>query len=183
MTAPTPNDKIPNEVKALWILLAVFVALLLGVALALGAPKGATQLTQVKRHQTTPAAASIFLPMASPPPRTNQLFLTWDGPEDATGYHVFIGPARLEWTNNFIVHTNLTPYVPGLHYGVATVGDGGLESAIAYFPSNRISELWLGEYTTNFANVTNVFLLERYTNHPGAPQRFWQIKDVTVGWE
>lgn len=95
-------------------------------------------------------------------------------------FRVYTGPARFQWTTNFLVTTNQTEYKSGLHYGVVGLWYGK-EEIMAFYPSNRIAEL--RAVGTNYNQV-----LLRYTNNPVAPSQFWtipqgaKIVDVTVGY-
>lgn len=95
-------------------------------------------------------------------------------------FRVYTGPARFQWTTNFLVTTNQTEYKNGLHYGIAGLYYGK-EEPMAFYPSNRIAEL-------RAVGTNHNQLLLRYTNNPVAPSQFWtipqgaKIVDVTVGY-
>lgn len=122
------------------------------------------------------------LPMAAAALPTPVKYLTWDAVPEATGYLVRCGTNRYGWTNSFSVPTNRVPYTVGVFYIVTTIGAGG-ESAPAYWPSNRIAELWLVGYGTDLTQATNIARLTTYTNVPPERMRFWGVQERTSHYE
>lgn len=122
------------------------------------------------------------LPMAAAALPAPVKYLTWDTVPEATGYLVRCGTNRFGWTNSFSVPTNRVPYTAGVFYIVSTLGAGG-ESAPAYWPSNRIAELWLVGYGTDLTQATNIARLTTYTNVPPERMRFWGVQERTSHYE
>lgn len=115
---------------------------------------------------------------ATAPPA--QKFLTWDSAENRA--RVYVGPARNILTNSFLIAGNSFPIEPGLHYAVATVNAAGVESSLAYWPSNRLGVL-IEQTSTDLQDWKDERTLETFTNAPTRPRMFLRVVDRTTGWD
>lgn len=111
-----------------------------------------------------------------------QSYLTWDKQTNITQYAVYTGPSRTNLPYRTVVSTNYVVYVP-TNYAVTAL-NGTEESMPAFWPSNRIAELWLIGYNTNdFSQKTNLSKLLSFTNDLPANMQFWGVENRTVGFE
>jgi len=79
------------------------------------------------------------------------------------------------------VTTNAYPLTKGTIYGVTSVNFAGIESTMAYWPSNRVAEL-VSQTSTNLSTWTDLAVLEQFTNTPARPRQFLRITDRTKLW-
>ena len=108
--------------------------------------------------------------------KTNRAkFLTWDSSEGR--FAIYTGATRQTLVKRFVTDTNSIA-LAATNYGIAAISAQGVESALAFWPSNRIGEIRLQE-----VGKTNVTVLEQFTNSPAVAVRLWRVVDVTVGWE
>jgi Leucine-rich repeat (LRR) protein len=128
--------------------------------------------------------AALLLPTLAPAGlATNKTsYLTWTSSE--AQFAVYTGSSRATLTNRQVISENRTRLTNGVHYGIAALNTVGIESTLAFWPSNRIGELWLRGSGTNLNQFTNVTRLAGpFTNAPPGLMRFWGVADVTVGWQ
>lgn len=126
--------------------------------------------------------ASLLLPSLAPAQiKTNTLFLTWTSSESK--FAIYTGTSRTTLTNRQVIGVNKYPLTNNINYGVAAINMAGIESTLAYWPSNRVFELWLRGYGTNLNQFTNVAKLATCTNIPPGQMYFWGVADITTRWE
>ncbi len=129
-------------------------------------------------------SAAVLAPIAPGTVTNNRtLTLVWDWPAEAVSFAVYTGPSRTQLTNRSVVTTNRIALDRAVTYGVASLSAQGIESTLAYWPSNRIAELWLRGMGTNMSGGTNIVRLVAFTNSPPGNMQFWGVADVTVGWQ
>lgn len=128
--------------------------------------------------------AALLLSSAALPTaiQTNkQSVLIWDTPENRSVIYIGTNKASLKYVTT--VSTNAYPYMSGKIYGIAALNTAGIEGPMAYYPSNRVAELWLKGYSSSFSQSTNLARLMTFTNTLPDNMRYWGIADVTIRWE
>jgi hypothetical protein len=125
------------------------------------------------------ATASIGRSIAPPKP----LWLRWDAAPGITNWIVYVGAARNKWTNHFKTTTNTIVIDRTAVYGVASLS-GNLQNMIAYWPSNRLGQLWLIGMSNDLSQRTNVVQLTgTFTNNPPGNMQLWGVENRTVGYQ
>lgn len=125
-------------------------------------------------------AAALIPALAVVDVKTNKTqMLTWASSESR--FAIRSGTNRASVGNRFVVTSNTIPFKSGVVYSVAAINTVGVESAPAYFPSNRVGAL-IEQTSVNLATWTDGRTLETFTNTPARPQMYLRIVDRTVGW-
>jgi len=119
-------------------------------------------------------SAAVAAPVTNAPK-----FLTWDSA--ATKFAVHVGTNRASLVRKSVISTNRYQIASGSVYGIRAIDAAGMESAPAYWPSNRIGELWT-QFSTNLVGWQDSQRLERFTNSAKQPAMFLRVVDKTVGW-
>lgn len=128
-----------------------------------------------------PKGAALMLPnkLVSAVRTNTQHTLIWDSSEPA--FNVYIGAKRSSIVKVATVNTNGFPYTNGAVYAVGAVNFAGVESSLAYYPSNRVGAMqW--QTSTNLSIWTTGGTLETFTNTPARPRMFLRVVDRTTGW-
>ncbi len=117
--------------------------------------------------------------VAAPPVMNVVKLLTWDSA--ATKFLVYMGTNRASIVQRTTINTNVYPLTNGVVYRIAALDGSGKEVASAFWPSNRVGELWT-QTSTNLTAWQDSQRLERFTNSAKQPAMFQRIVDKTVGW-
>lgn len=127
---------------------------------------------------TSSAAKSTAAPAVKP------FVLTWDAEPGVTNWTVYSGPARNQWTATNTIATNVLAITDRTKaYGITAMFLGA-PSVVAYWPSNRLGQLWLTSYSADLTQRTNVAQLTKtFTNNPPGNMQLWGVENRTVGWE
>jgi hypothetical protein len=128
-----------------------------------------------------PRGSALLLPskLVSAVRTNTSRTLVWDSLEPQ--FNVYRGAKRSSLVKVATVSTNGYPYTNGLVYAVSAVNFAGVESALAYYPSNRVGALqW--ETSTNLSTWTFGGTLETFTNTPARPRMYLRVVDRTTGW-
>jgi hypothetical protein len=128
--------------------------------------------------------SALLIPAIAPTSlATNKTqYLTWTSSE--ARFAVYTGTNRVSLGNRQVISENKTRLTNGVHYGIAAINVGNIESTLAYWPSNRIAEIWLRGYGANLNQFTNVTrLVGPFTNAPPGQMQFWGVADITIGWQ
>lgn len=137
-------------------------------------------LCPVVSHAQVKGAALLLPALAVADVKTNKTqTLTWTSSEDR--FAIRTGTNRASLGPRFLITSNSLPYQRGLVYSVAAVNTVGVESAPAYFPSNRVGAL-IEQTSVNLTTWTDGRTLETFTNTPARPQMYLRIVDRTTGW-
>lgn len=125
--------------------------------------------------------SALLLPASAPANvQTNkQLFLRWDSSEPK--FNIYTGTNRASLAKRATISTNAYPLTKGLVYGVTSLNFAGIESTMAYWPSNRVGEL-VWQYSTNMTTWTDGQIAETFTNVPKTPQMYLRWIDRTKEW-
>lgn len=131
--------------------------------------------------QAQPKGAALLIPSSAVTAvRTNvQRFLVWDSSESQFG--IYIGTNLAGLVKRATVSTNSFPITNGVVYGVSAINMVGIESTMAYWPSNRVGALET-QTSTNLINWQPLATLETFTNKPARPRQYLRIVDVTKAW-
>lgn len=128
----------------------------------------------------TKGAALLIPSSAVTAVRTNvQRFLVWDSSESQFG--IYIGTNLAGLVKRATISTNSFPITNGVIYGVSAINMVGIESTMAYWPSNRVGALET-QTSTNLINWQPLSTLETFTNKPARPRQYLRIMDVTKAW-
>lgn len=131
-----------------------------------------------------PASSQPPLPAAALAPQPQRVaFLEWQVGAGTKDFQVLSGPARGHTTNAVFTSSNRLPVVPGVHYAIRARDSNLVTTAFAYWPSNRIAELWLVGYGAGLKQATNIARLTTYTNVPPERMRFWGVQERTSHYE
>lgn len=127
--------------------------------------------------------AALLIPSVAPSTVAinKSRYLVWTNKESQSV--VYTGASRQTLSNRQVISANQTLYTNGVHYGVAAINMAGVESTLAYWPSNRVAEYWLRGYGTNLNQFTNIVKLATFTNNPPGQMYFWGVADITTRWE
>lgn len=125
--------------------------------------------------------AALLLPAIAPANiKTNkQILLHWDSSEPQ--FNIYTGSNRTSLAKLTTVTTNAYPLTRGVVYGISSVNFAGIESTLAYWPSNRVGEL-VTQTSTNLTTWTDLTTLETFTNIPVRPRQHLRIVDRTKQW-
>lgn len=131
--------------------------------------------------QAQPRGAALLIPSSTVTAvRTNvQRFLVWDSSEPQFG--IYIGPNRAGLVKRATISTNSFPITNGAVYGVSAINVAGVESVLAYWPSNRVGALET-QASADLINWQPLTTLETFTNKPARPRQYLRIADVTKAW-
>jgi hypothetical protein len=144
---------------------ALFLLCALGASVANAQPRGSALLLPSKLVSAV---------------RTNtSRTLVWDSLEPQ--FNVYRGAKRSSLVKVATVSSNGYPYTNGAVYAVSSVNFAGVESSLAYYPSNRVGALqW--ETSTNLSTWITGGTLETFTNTPARPRMYLRVVDRTTGW-
>jgi hypothetical protein len=186
--------------KALPTVVATFLALCLCVAVAgLGAtirpvqsPKAASQDSGARvqvsgiKQSSLPAVpvAAASAAQSAAAAAVKPFVLTWDAEPGITNWTVYSGTARNQWTATNTITTNVLEITDRTKaYGITALFLGA-PSVVAYWPSNRLGQLWLTGYSADLTQRTNLARLTgTFTNNPPGNMQLWGVENRTVGWE
>lgn len=132
-------------------------------------------------HAQLHKGAALLLPLTMASNlRTNAAqWLVWDSPESR--FAIRTGTNLASLVKRATITTNAYPYTNGVVYGISAINSAGVESALAYWPSNRIGAL-VEQISTNLVTWTDERTVETFTNRPARPQMFLRWVDRTTGW-
>jgi hypothetical protein len=149
-------------------------------------PRDAATVAAPKQSSMPPmpvATASAAKSTAAAIP-VKPFVLTWDAEPGISNWTVYSGPARNQWTATNTIGTNVLAITDKTKaYGITAVFLGA-PSVVAYWPSNRLGQLWLTGYSADLTQRTNVARLTgTFTNNPPGNMQLWGVENRTVGWE
>jgi hypothetical protein len=183
---------------ALWLARGLFAAAVVWFGMGMGtvvvaaaktkvvrSPRDAATVAAPKQSSLPPmpvATASAAKSTAAAP--VKPFVLTWDVEPGVTNWTVYSGPARNQWTATNMISTNVLAITDKTKaYGITAMLLGA-PSVVAYWPSNRLGQLWLTGYTADLTQRTNIARLTgTFTNNPPGNMQLWGVENRTVGWE
>lgn len=130
--------------------------------------------------QVKGSALLLPLSMATGIKTNTQKFLVWDSSEKVHG--VYTGTNRASLVRRSTISTNSTPYTNGIVYGITAINSAGVESFMAYFPSNRVGQI-VWQTSTNLIVWGDGGVLETFTNVAKTPQMYLRVIDRTKEWQ
>jgi hypothetical protein len=131
--------------------------------------------------QAQPRGAALLLPSVPVANvQTNrQRYLVWDSSEPQFG--IYIGTNRAGLVKRATISTNSFPITNGAVYGVSAINVAGVESVLAYWPSNS-QGVMVWKYSTNLTTWITGGVLESYTGKPKTPQMYLRVDTVITNW-
>lgn len=178
------NDTTPTHLCRNVILGVVALFALLGVGVCIAAPlrsprDAATSNAQpsVVQRSAIPSVPAAAAPVTNPPVK----WLGWDWPSDpaVTGFAVYTGSNRTQLPNRSVVSTNRVQLDASIVYGIASINAAGMESTVAYWPSNAVYVPAV-EASPDMQTWTQVLEMPEVTN---APMRWVRIHNKFKRWE